>query len=76
MKWFTYMVYIVIFEAAVLGGTYHVVFNLGHSGWWFILGIMIASSVYSPRKWASLSDRNVQHELHLEKMKELEYKDF
>ena len=49
--YWTYLIYILVFETLVLGGTGYAVFVLDHSGWWFLLAILIGSMAYSPRKW-------------------------
>lgn len=51
MKYLTYLIYIVLWEGLVFGGTGYVVFVLGHSGWWFALAIFLGGSAYSPLKW-------------------------
>ena len=51
MKEFTYLLYIVFYEALVLGGTGWAVFEKGASGWWFLLAIPLSGSAYSPGKW-------------------------
>lgn len=47
----TYLIYIVLYEALILGGTGYAVFALGHSGWWFLLAAIFSYSAYSPSKW-------------------------
>jgi hypothetical protein len=47
----TYLIYIVLFEALVLGGTGYAVFVLGHSGWWFVLAAVLSGSAYKPSTW-------------------------
>lgn len=32
---------IAIYNLAILGGTSYFVFGLGHSGWWFLLALML-----------------------------------
>jgi hypothetical protein len=49
--YWTYLIYILVFETLVLGGTGYAVFVLGHSGWWWLLAILIGGMAYSPRKW-------------------------
>jgi hypothetical protein len=51
MREVTYLIYILCYEALVLGGTGYAVFVLGHSGWWFLLAFGLSSSAYSPLKW-------------------------
>lgn len=49
--YWTYLIYILVFETLVLGGTGYAVFVLDHSGWWWLLAILIGGMAYSPRKW-------------------------
>lgn len=54
MKYWSYLIYILVFETLVLGGTGYAVFCLGHSGWWFLLATLISGHSYSPAKWYGL----------------------
>ena len=51
MREITYLIYIVLLEAMIFGGTGYVVFVLDRSGWWFVLSILISGCAYSPQKW-------------------------
>lgn len=51
MKYLTYLIYIILWEGLVLGGTGYAVFVLGHSGWWFVLAVIMSAGAYPPRKW-------------------------
>jgi len=51
MKALTYLIYIVLWEGMIFGGTGYVVFANGESGWWFLLALIIGGSAYSPMKW-------------------------
>lgn len=51
MSYVTYLIYIILFEGLVLGGTGYAVFVLGHSGWWFLLAVILSGAAYSPKKW-------------------------
>lgn len=51
MKAFTYLLYIVLYEALVIGGTGYVVFVLGCSGWWFLLAALFSAGAYRPEAW-------------------------
>lgn len=55
MAHLTYLIYIVLWEGFILGGCAYVVFELGHSGWWFALAIPLACMAYSPRRWIALA---------------------
>lgn len=51
MSHLTYLIYILVYEGLVLGGTGYAVFVLGHSGWWFLLALPLSAAAYSPAKW-------------------------
>ena len=51
MKALTYLIYIVLWEGMIFGGTGYVVFMLDHSGWWFALAILIGGCAYKPETW-------------------------
>ena len=51
MKYVTYLIYIVLWEALIFGGAGYSVFVLGHSGWWMLAAVFIGSFAYSPAKW-------------------------
>jgi len=50
----TYMIYIIAWEALVIGGCAYVVFGLNRSGWWFVLAVILSGASYSPKKWRKL----------------------
>jgi hypothetical protein len=50
----TYLIYIIIWQAMVLGGLGYVVFGLGESGWWMLLAVFLSASAYSPEDWRHL----------------------
>ncbi|MDI1253845.1 hypothetical protein [Thermomonas sp.] len=51
MKYVTYLIYIIIFESIVWGGTGYVVFGLGNSGWWFVLAALVSGAAHKPQRW-------------------------
>ena len=51
MKYLTYLIYILVFETLVFGGTGYAVFVLGHSGWWFLLAVIVGGAAYKPQTW-------------------------
>ena len=51
MKEITYLIYIIVFETLIWGGTGYAVFFLGRSGWWFLLALIVSSAAYSPYHW-------------------------
>jgi hypothetical protein len=51
VKELTYLIYIVLWEGMIFGGTGYAVFILDRSGWWFALALLIGSGAYSPTKW-------------------------
>lgn len=50
-KAITYLIYIVLFEALVLGGAGYVVFGLGRHPGWFALAIFMSFCAYKPQQW-------------------------
>lgn len=51
MKFVCYLIYTLVYETLVLGGTGYAVFVLGHSGWWFLLAALFSCGQYSPAKF-------------------------
>lgn len=51
MREITYLIYIIIWECLIFGGTGYVVFWLDNSGWWFLLAIVIGGMAYHPLQW-------------------------
>ena len=54
MRALTYLIYIVIWEAATLGTCTYLVFWKGYSGWWFLLAILLSTMAYKPSSWNQL----------------------
>jgi hypothetical protein len=50
----TYLIYIIIWEAMVLGGFGYIIFGLGYSGWWAVLAVLMSGSAYKPGSWREL----------------------
>jgi hypothetical protein len=53
----TYLIYIILWVALTLGGCGYAVFVRGHSGWWFVLAVILASCAYRPEAWVALAGR-------------------
>jgi len=51
MKSLTYLIYILSYEGAVLGGCWYAVFILNQSGWWFVVAALFSACAYGPMKW-------------------------
>lgn len=51
MREITYLIYIVIWESMIFGGTGYAVFVLDRSGWWFLLATLIGGCAYPPERW-------------------------
>lgn len=51
MKHLTYLIYVLFSYTFLFGGTAYIVFILGHSGWWFLLTLILSDLIYSPRQW-------------------------
>jgi len=50
----TYMIYIILWEALVIGGFGYAVFVLNRSGWWMLLAVLLSASAYKPKSWRKL----------------------
>ena len=50
----TYMIYIILWEALIIGGFGYVVFGLNRSGWWMLLAVWFSASAYKPESWREL----------------------
>lgn len=50
----TYLIYVLAYETLTLGGTAYAVFVLNHSGWWFVLGVVLSSGCFMPKRWREL----------------------
>jgi hypothetical protein len=50
----TYLIYIVFWQAMVLGGFGYVVFGLDKSGWWMLFAVFLSASAYNPENWKQL----------------------
>ena len=59
MKYFTYLIYIILWEGMVFGGAGYAVFQLNHSGWWMLAAFVIGSCAYSPLKWIHGQDKSL-----------------
>jgi hypothetical protein len=51
MKALTYLIYIILWEGLIFGGTGYVVFWRGQSGWWFLAAFFIGCCAYKPTQW-------------------------
>jgi len=51
MREVTYLIYIILWESLIFGGTGYAVFVLDHSGWWMLAAVVIGGTAYSPLKW-------------------------
>lgn len=51
MRCIAYLIYIILWEGMIFGGTGYAVFVLGHSGWWMLAATVIGSMAYSPLQW-------------------------
>lgn len=50
----TYMIYIIVWQALVIGGFGYVVFGLNRSEWWMLLAFLLSASAYKPKSWLKL----------------------
>lgn len=51
MKSFSYLVYIVFWEAMTIGGSVYLYLWKSESGWWVVLGLILACCAYRPEIW-------------------------
>lgn len=51
MRALTYLIYIIIWEAATLGVCTYLVFWQGYSGWWYLLAVGLSWCAYKPENW-------------------------
>lgn len=54
MKYLTYLIYILIYETLIIGGTGYAVFVSGHSAWWFVLAVFFSVGAYRPESWSKI----------------------
>ena len=61
-KWvlITYLIYIVIYECLVLGGTAFIIVEYNRSGWWMLLGILMSTGAYKPSAWAEMYKKDIK----------------
>ena len=50
----TYTIYAVSLAIILFGGSGYAVFVLGHSEWWILAAVVIASFGYRPGRWAEI----------------------
>jgi hypothetical protein len=51
----TYLIYIIFFLSMTIGGTGYVVFVMGNSPWWFVLGFIFSLGYTRPAEWEMLT---------------------
>jgi len=49
MRYLAFLIYIILWDVGILVGTSYLVFAKGHSGWWFLLAIVIMYSSFKPK---------------------------
>ena len=54
-KVITYLIYIIFFLSMTIGGTAYVVFVMGKSPWWFVLGFIFSLGYTRPAEWETLT---------------------
>ena len=57
MRALTYLIYIIFWESLVLGGSIYLYGWQEWSGWWVVLGILLSTMAYSPKKWGKLFEK-------------------
>jgi hypothetical protein len=51
MREITYLIYILLWEGMIFGGTGYAVFGLGYSGWWVLAAAFLGGCAYPPERW-------------------------
>lgn len=49
MKYLTFLLYIIIWDGGIIGGTFYATFILGHSGWWWVVAVILTAESFKPR---------------------------
>lgn len=53
MRYFTYLLYLILIPGALIAGTGYLVFFKNASGWWFVLTSFLVDSLWlSPAQWS------------------------
>lgn len=50
-KYTAFVVYTILYEALIWGVFGYAVFVLGHSGWWFLLALLLSGSQLKARRF-------------------------
>jgi len=51
MNSITYLIYIIFWEALVLGLPLYYILEKGHSAWWLFFAIFLSAASFQPRAW-------------------------
>jgi len=65
MKIASYLIYIICYETLVIAGTGYAVFVLGHSGWWWLLGVLFSAGCWKPERWSALWDEKIANQYRI-----------
>lgn len=49
----TYLIYTIVWDGGIMAVCFYLVLH-GHSAWWVLGGLMLASCCYQPSKWRRL----------------------
>lgn len=49
MRYLAFLIYILLWDGGIAAGAYYATFNLGHSGWWWLLAIMLMGCSFKPQ---------------------------
>ena len=58
MQAFTYLIYIIAWEAMTIGSAIYAVFALHRSPWWIVVGMILSGFAYSPKSWNELNKKS------------------
>ena len=57
MRFLTYLVYIILWEGFILGGTVYLVGWMGWNPAWIILALILSAGAYTPSRWAKIAGK-------------------
>lgn len=60
---FSYLIYVIFWDAGLIGGAAYLVYWRDQSGWLIVAALIIGGCGYHPWKWAALYDPSVAHRL-------------
>ena len=49
MKYLAFLIYVILWDGGILAGTFYATFILGHSGWWWLVALILMGASFKPR---------------------------